>query len=597
MQDQNQTPEQRANIYRDAGVADPSAPITSDTLTPTASLNFNTPQQVPIDTSAYATLGDLNQQMQQTFQPTQPEQEATDLTTRVRALNDQLVGQSTYRTEQENKQGIPQLMQTQTDLTNRLRTLQNESLAIPLQIQQDATGRGITAGGIQPIQTAARRNNAIQSLSTSALLQASQGNLSTALNLVDRAVSQKFDPIKEEIAAKTANLNLILQSPANSLADKKRAQAQLDIQNKKAAVASRQTEDYKVAQAMAAAAVKLNPGNQAALLAAQQAQNLNPEDPNYLMKSFQLLGQFQSDPAQVQKDLDAHLQATAALESVQNDNKLAPLKKQELEEQIKGIQNDNALAPEKKQQLLAQIQSSRASAASAWASAAKTQLETQQLKNGTTSSKQQNALEQQYRQVLLKEVSNRSGGVGLQDAKVNQAIHLKALLDQYKDKNGNYNVPESQYAELAMGLAGLISGTNAVSESAREAIMQKTASGDFKGAITYITGTPQKGTTQAIIKNLADSIDRQGSVAEDLRDQGVKFLKGLAPTELDQSRLDALNKESLASYKNPNQGVTQSSDKYSQYRSQLQTGEILIRRGGQILAVTQKELKPGDEHL
>lgn len=171
----------------------------------------------------------------------------------------------------------------------------------------------------------------------------------------------------------------------------------------------------------------------------------------------------------------------------------------------------------------------------------------------TNGDKTQNALEQQYRQVLLKEVSNRSGGIGLQDQKVNQAIHLKTLIDQYKDANGNYNIPTAQYYELVFGLANLVSPNGTTAESDRRELASKTASGDLKGALQYVTGVPQNGNTQAIIKNLVDSIDRQGGVSEDLRDQGVQFLHSLAPTDLDQSRIDQLEKGTLASFRNPPQ--------------------------------------------
>lgn len=152
----------------------------------------------------------------------------------------------------------------------------------------------------------------------------------------------------------------------------------------------------------------------------------------------------------------------------------------------------------------------------------------------TNSDSNQNKLEQQYRTALLKTISSRSGELGIQSAKVDQAIHLQSLLDQYKDKDGNYNVPKAQYAELAMGLANLVSGTNGVTEGAREAIMQKTAAGDLKGAITYITGTPQSGSTQDVINNIADSIARQGQIAESLRDQLVKQI--VPPTDLSIDR-------------------------------------------------------------
>lgn len=172
----------------------------------------------------------------------------------------------------------------------------------------------------------------------------------------------------------------------------------------------------------------------------------------------------------------------------------------------------------------------------------------------------QDKLEKQYSTTLLHELSNRSGGLGLQDQKVNQAIHLKSLVNQYatKDAKGNttYNIPTAQYAELALGLANLISPSG-TAEGDRQAIMSKTASGDLKGALQYITGQPQNGNTQAIIKNLVDSIDRQGAVSEQLRDQDVQFLHGLAPTGLNQDRIDKLEKNTLSSYTNPIQNVEQ----------------------------------------
>lgn len=170
------------------------------------------------------------------------------------------------------------------------------------------------------------------------------------------------------------------------------------------------------------------------------------------------------------------------------------------------------------------------------------------------SDKGQQKLEQDYRAILVKELSNRSGGLGLQDAKVNQAIHLKALVDQFKDPTtGDYNIPTSQYYELAIGLASLVSGTNTTSDSDRKEIAAKTASGDLRGALQYITGSPQNGNTQEMIKNLIGSIDRQGQVAEDLRNTDVQFLRGLAPTDLSQERKDALEKNLLPSYRNPPQ--------------------------------------------
>ena len=275
---------------------------------------------------------------------TQPEQQAQDLTSRLQSLNEALVGQSQYQAEQEQKFGIGELQKTQNDLSSQLKGLQNEALAIPISIQQDFQGRGATAGGVQPIQTARLRENAIRALSVSSLLEASRGNLALAIQQVDRAVSQKFDPIKEQIAVKMANLDLILKSPAYSLADKNRAERQKTIQDKKARDVARQESNYQIAQAMAAATVKLNPNDQAALIAAQRVQQLDVADSNYLMKVYELVGRYQTDPAKIQQDLLDMQYKAAQIDAINADTSLTPLKKQQLITQIEATRTTTQLA-------------------------------------------------------------------------------------------------------------------------------------------------------------------------------------------------------------------------------------------------------------
>jgi hypothetical protein len=106
----------------------------------------------------------------------------------------------------------------------------------------------------------------------------------------------------------------------------------------------------------------------------------------------------------------------------------------------------------------------------------------------------------------------------LQDAKVNQAIHLRALADQYYDPStSSYNVPQAQYSEMVMGLASLVANSNTATDSSRREINQKTAAGDINGLASYLTGTPKNASTQEMMRNLIDSIDRQGSIAEQER--------------------------------------------------------------------------------
>jgi hypothetical protein len=160
-----------------------------------------------------------------------------------------------------------------------------------------------------------------------------------------------------------------------------------------------------------------------------------------------------------------------------------------------------------------------------------------------TSNKVQQSLEQQGRQIIAKEFSARTGSLGVENAKVNQANHLNSLFSQYYDpKTGNYNIPKSQYTELAIGLATLVSPTGTPSEGTINNIMQATAKGDLNNALSYASGIPFNGSTQEVYKNLIDSVDRQAQTAERNRQAALDNMKDLLPTDLEQSRKDALIK-------------------------------------------------------
>ena len=229
-----------------------STPITSASLTPPPPIPYQSPDAPP----AYpvATLGSPTPGVdpatgQMTLTPT--EQQGQDYTTKLIDLNNQLTGQSAYRAEQENAAGLTDLKKTQSDLTAQLNALKNEAMAIPLQAQNQAEGRGVTAGGLRPIEAAATRNNAIQALTINSLLEATNGNISTALMMVDRAVAQKYDPIKEQIEVAQRNLELIMNSPQASIEDKNRAMAQKAIQDAKADQLAQEQENWKNIQKIA----------------------------------------------------------------------------------------------------------------------------------------------------------------------------------------------------------------------------------------------------------------------------------------------------------------------------------------------------------
>ena len=86
--------------------------ITAESLKPVQPIDFQIPEETPIFPVA-----DLTPPLEAT--PT--ETEATELSTRLRGLQEELIGQSAFRTEQEEERGLSVLEQTQQDLAGQLK--------------------------------------------------------------------------------------------------------------------------------------------------------------------------------------------------------------------------------------------------------------------------------------------------------------------------------------------------------------------------------------------------------------------------------------------------------------------------------------------
>lgn len=164
---------------------------------------------------------------------------------------------------------------------------------------------------------------------------------------------------------------------------------------------------------------------------------------------------------------------------------------------------------------------------------------------------QQDKLEKEYRDQLNKIVQARSGGLGLQDSKVNQAIDLRTLINQtYDPKTGKYNIPPSLNSELVLGLARMVSPSGQVGIELEQELKQKTLREGVASALVYLGVADPKsvgGPTQDVAKLFIDSIDRQGKTAEKLRDTYTKGLKDRYPTRLDPKRREFLEKSELGS--------------------------------------------------
>lgn len=193
-------------------------------------------------------------------------------------------------------------------------------------------------------------------------------------------------------------------------------------------------------------------------------------------------------------------------------------------------------------------------------------------------SKQQDLLEKNYTATLEKQLSNRSGGLGLQDAKVNSGIHALTLLDQtYNPQTKEFNIPPMLQAELAANINNTISNTGVTADAMRQDLIQRSAYGDWNKTMQYILNTPENSLPKDNAKLLVDTIARQGPISQKLRDKYQNDLKSLAPTGLSKDRIDRINKTSIGS--DFNESLKNSSfynDLYGGGKGQSQSGVKIV---------------------
>lgn len=169
---------------------------------------------------------------------------------------------------------------------------------------------------------------------------------------------------------------------------------------------------------------------------------------------------------------------------------------------------------------------------------------------GMRNDAKQGEYEKQGRDILLKQLSNRSGGLGLQDAKVNQAIDLQQMMNKYYDpKTDTYTIPPSMHTELAIGLQRLLSPTGQTAQGLVQELQQKTAREGLAGALIYMGMDPRKvgGTTQGVSHLFADAVKRQGLTAEQLRGTYQSQLRNMLPSQLNDKVKQELIKQNIGS--------------------------------------------------
>lgn len=162
----------------------------------------------------------------------------------------------------------------------------------------------------------------------------------------------------------------------------------------------------------------------------------------------------------------------------------------------------------------------------------------------------QDKLEKFHTDRLTKVLSNRTGGLGLQDAKVNQALDLRVMVDGMKDPDsGEYKIPPSAHTELALGVAKLLSPTGVVAQQLVDKLEQGTLAQKMANVAITFGADPKEvgGTTQSVTKFMIKTIDRQGELAETIRNKYIEGLKKTAPRGLDPARIDELNNIEMGS--------------------------------------------------
>lgn len=241
------TPEQAASLVNIPGqsLADTNTPgqiaraqanpgvITPETLNVETPLKIQDTGTTPIEPALGPTL----------ITPTAEENQVSSQLNKMQQIQQSLVGKGAYQAEKEQELVLP-AKQALDENTALLISLQKESAAIP-SILQRSYERGVTAGVIDAKQRAMQNDLNIRINSVSALTAGLQNNLSNAQYYADKAVQAKYGTQEEQLAADRANLELLLQDPKLSIADKNRA---LKVQAEQDARANKLAEDKQNAK-------------------------------------------------------------------------------------------------------------------------------------------------------------------------------------------------------------------------------------------------------------------------------------------------------------------------------------------------------------
>lgn len=104
-------------------------------------------------------------------------------------------------------------------------------------------------------------------------------------------------------------------------------------------------------------------------------------------------------------------------------------------------------------------------------------------------------------------------GFGIQNQKVDQAIHAQSLINQYQGQA----MPQMAYEDLVQTVSNMLSNGTGSAAGDRELLRQQTLYGQTQGTLSYLTGSPHAANSPEVIKVLSDIVGRQGQVSQELR--------------------------------------------------------------------------------
>lgn len=259
------------NFFNPGQGGNPNSVIDADRVGSVSSLQF--PQSPQLSPPMSLANFSVNDAIEANNQVTQPEGDRKKGLDRIAELTKSLFNKPGDTQALEQTSGLPSLNKQLTAAKNQFRLtaaeqnqLIQEAGVIPLQLQQDATGRGITAGGLKPLETGRLRENAIKQyqvtsrgLFQQALIANISDDIAGAEKAVEKAIEYKYAPQEQEIAYLKDWLTFNNQDLTRE--DAKKAKNLEFILDERTRLLEIAKEDDKITQGFIAEAIKTSQRN------------------------------------------------------------------------------------------------------------------------------------------------------------------------------------------------------------------------------------------------------------------------------------------------------------------------------------------------